>query len=133
VNTRLGRPSPGRRLCSSRQAHPSCEPNSAHQSGQSRAHPRTQLTSQSHAPKWIGAESANSAWDYVPVYDNLRYTILPNGSLAIANVTQREQGYYMCSAKNGFGPEVTKLIKITVHGECLQAASWPQIPREPSC
>lgn len=56
-------------------------------------------------------------WDYLPIYDNGRYTNLPNGSLAIANVTQREQGYYMCAAKNGFGPEVTKLIKISVHGK----------------
>lgn len=59
----------------------------------------------------------------MPIYENLRYTILSNGSLAINNVTQREQGFYMCSAKNGFGPEVTKLIKITVHGKCL-ASDW---------
>lgn len=56
----------------------------------------------------------------MPIYDNLRYTILANGSLAINNVTQREQGYYMCSARNGFGPEASKLIKITVHGKCLE-------------
>lgn len=56
-------------------------------------------------------------FDYVPLYDNLRYTTLSNGSLAIANVTKREQGFYLCSAKNGFGPETTKLIRVTVHGE----------------
>lgn len=55
----------------------------------------------------------------MPIYDNLRYSILANGSLAISNATQREQGFYMCAAKNGFGPEVTKLIRITVHGEYL--------------
>lgn len=35
----------------------------------------------------------------------------------ITNVTTREQGYYLCSAKNGFGPDATKLIEITVHGQ----------------
>lgn len=53
----------------------------------------------------------------MPIYENLRYSILPNGSLAIANATQREQGYYMCAAKNGFAPEASKLVKLTVHGE----------------
>lgn len=62
-------------------------------------------------------ESSGKQWDFVPIYDNLRYTLLQNGSLAIANVSQREQGHYLCSAKNGFGPEASKLIQITVHGE----------------
>lgn len=62
-------------------------------------------------------EGNNKQWEYLPVYDSLRYTNLANGSLAIANVSQREQGFYLCSAANGFGPEVTKLIKITIHGE----------------
>lgn len=61
--------------------------------------------------------STSKLWDYLPVYDNLRYSTLLNGSLLISNVTQREQGYYICSAKNGFGPEMSKLIKITVHGK----------------
>lgn len=62
-------------------------------------------------------ESSNKQWDYLSVYDSSRYSNLANGSLAIVNVTQREQGFYLCSAKNGFGPEVTKLIKISVHGK----------------
>lgn len=61
--------------------------------------------------------------DYLPVYDNLRFSTLANGSLVINNVTQREQGYYVCSARNGFGPEMTKLIKITVHGKLTLSLS----------
>lgn len=72
---------------------------------------------QSRSPRTPIESANNKLWDYVPVYDNLRYTTMPNGSLLISNVTQREQGYYLCSAKNGFGPEMTKLIKITVHGK----------------
>lgn len=64
----------------------------------------------------------------MPIYESLRYSILPNGSLAIANVTQREQGYYLCAAKNGFGPEASKLVRLTVHGKCTQdgwlASQW---------
>lgn len=56
-------------------------------------------------------------WDFVPIYESLRYSILSNGSLAITNATQRDQGYFVCTASNGFKPEASKLIKISIHGE----------------
>lgn len=64
----------------------------------------------------------------MPVYDNSRFSALANGSLAIANITQREQGFYLCSAKNAFGSELSKLAKISVHGECLFLARLLSCP-----
>ena len=62
----------------------------------------------------------------MPLYDSQRFGLLPNGSLAISNATQREVGFYLCAARNGFGPDVTKLIRITVHGKCARSpfANW---------
>lgn len=62
-------------------------------------------------------ETSAKQWDYVPVYEGAHYQPMLNGSLAIANVTQREAGYYLCSARNGFGPDASKLIRLTVHGK----------------
>jgi len=77
---------------------------------------KNQILTKQISPKWL-TESDTKQWDFVPIYENLRYSILPNGSLSITNVTRRESGFYMCMARNGFGPEVTKLIKLTVHGK----------------
>lgn len=43
----------------------------------------------------------------------------PNGTLAIARVAQEHAGNLLCQASNGIGADLSKLIRLTVHGECL--------------
>lgn len=39
-----------------------------------------------------------------------------NGSLIIPKVIRDHEGYFLCQASNGIGPGLSKLIKLTVHG-----------------
>lgn len=42
-----------------------------------------------------------------------------NGTLYIQNVAQSHEGYFLCQAKNEIGAGLSKLIRLTVHGEHL--------------
>lgn len=39
-----------------------------------------------------------------------------NGTLAIARVSQEHAGHFLCQASNGIGADLSKLIRLTVHG-----------------
>lgn len=41
----------------------------------------------------------------------------PNGTLIIQNVSQSHEGSFLCQAKNEIGAGLSKLIRLTVHGE----------------
>ena len=41
-----------------------------------------------------------------------------NGSLVIHNAQKSDSGFYMCQANNGIGAGLSKVIKLTVHGNC---------------
>lgn len=40
-----------------------------------------------------------------------------NGTLYIPSVSQAHGGYFLCQAKNEIGAGLSKLIRLTVHGE----------------
>lgn len=42
---------------------------------------------------------------------------LANGTLYIQSVSQSHDGYFLCQAKNDIGAGLSKLIRLTVHGE----------------
>lgn len=44
--------------------------------------------------------------------------VFENGSLIIYNTQRTDAGYYLCQANNGVGPGISRVIKLTVHGEC---------------
>lgn len=45
--------------------------------------------------------------------------VFENGSLIIYNTQRTDAGYYLCQANNGIGPGISRVIKLTVHGEYL--------------
>lgn len=42
-----------------------------------------------------------------------------NGTLVIKRVTKEHGGHFLCQANNGIGHGLSKLIKLTVHGEYI--------------
>lgn len=40
-----------------------------------------------------------------------------NGTLAISRVAQEHGGHFLCQASNGIGADLSKLIRLTVHGK----------------
>lgn len=40
-----------------------------------------------------------------------------NGTLTIARVGQEHAGHFLCQASNGIGADLSKLIRLTVHGK----------------
>lgn len=43
--------------------------------------------------------------------------VFENGSLNILDARESDQGHYMCQASNGVGAGLSKVIKVTIHGE----------------
>lgn len=43
--------------------------------------------------------------------------VFENGSLIIYNTQRTDAGYYLCQASNGVGPGLSRVVKLTVHGE----------------
>ena len=72
---------------------------------------KSQMTPLTHPP--------GDPWDLSPIYNGPHYTLLPNGSLKVHEVTREVDGHYFCSASNGFGSDVGKLIRLTVNGNDL--------------
>lgn len=54
---------------------------------------------------------------YRTIISNSRIHILENASLVIRDLSQQDQGYYLCQAANNFG-SLSALIKLTVNGRC---------------
>lgn len=44
---------------------------------------------------------------------------LANGSLLIQRAEQADRGYYLCQASNGVGPDLSKVIQLTVHSRLI--------------
>ena len=45
------------------------------------------------------------------------YSINENGTLKITEVTETDDGYYLCRADNGIGHGLSKIIYLTILGE----------------
>lgn len=58
-------------------------------------------------------------WDLSPIFDGPHYTLHSNGSLVVHDANREVDGLYFCSASNGFGSDISKLIRLTVHGKNL--------------
>lgn len=44
---------------------------------------------------------------------------LRNNSLTVDYITDADEGYYMCTANNGIGPGLKKILHINVNGKCF--------------
>lgn len=71
---------------------------------------------------WEKAESTIS--DSKPISNNFRTVIsnshihtLENGSLTIREVSEEDEGEYMCQANNGVGSGLSKVVRLNVHGK----------------
>lgn len=53
---------------------------------------------------------------YQPVISNSHIHALENGSLIIKDVTKSDEGYYLCQATNGIASDISKVIRISIHG-----------------
>ena len=54
---------------------------------------------------------------FEPVGREARFKKLLNGTLIISNITEEDEGQYVCTAKNGVeAGEVSKNVIVTVHG-----------------
>jgi hypothetical protein len=65
--------------------------------------------------RWMKAERAGRG-DYKPVVSNPHRQVYENGSLAIVEAREQEQGDYECRASNGVSTSISKQISIKVHG-----------------
>ena len=43
---------------------------------------------------------------------------LGNGSLWVRRARVEDGGFYLCQASNGVGADLSKVVQLTVHGEC---------------
>ena len=46
------------------------------------------------------------------------FEVYANGSLLIKAVDKDDAGVYLCQANNSIGPALSKMITLTVHGQC---------------
>lgn len=69
------------------------------------------------------SDISSSANAYRTVISNSHIHILENGSLSIREVTESDQGLYLCKAANGIGSGLSKVVKLTVHGTLLSFSS----------
>lgn len=44
---------------------------------------------------------------------------LRNNSITVDYITDADEGYYMCTANNGIGTGLKKILHINVNGECF--------------
>lgn len=65
----------------------------------------------------VGQTSQINSQSFVSIRtsDNIKYQLLSNGSLLINLVQKTDQNLYFCSANNGIGPGVSKMVTLTVH------------------
>ncbi|XP_076348185.1 cell adhesion molecule Dscam1-like [Tachypleus tridentatus] len=59
--------------------------------------------------------SADAPKDFVPLYNSQHYAIFDNGSLSVRDVVKQNEGFYLCQISNNVGPDLTKLISVTVY------------------
>lgn len=55
--------------------------------------------------------------EFKPIISSLYMRVFENGSLVIYNAQRSDAGYYLCQASNGVGAGLSRVIKLTVHGE----------------
>mgnify|MGYP002715457790 CR=1 FL=1 len=51
------------------------------------------------------------------VISNSHIHTLENGSLTIREVSEEDEGEYMCQANNGVGSGLSKVVRLNVHGK----------------
>ena len=61
------------------------------------------------------AGQQNSQFVRIRASDGIKHQLLPNGSLLINLVQKTDAGQYFCSASNGIGPGLSKMVTLTVH------------------
>jgi hypothetical protein len=69
--------------------------------------------------RWSKTEGLdkNPSSDFKPVISNPHVRVFQNGSLALNNVQKSDAASYLCQVSNSIGTGLSKVIKLTVHGE----------------
>lgn len=80
-----------------------------------------------HRDSWIittklaslvsGVDKSPSS-EFKPVISNPHVRVFQNGSLAVNNVQKSDAASYLCQVSNSIGSGLSKVVKLTVHGEC---------------
>ena len=61
--------------------------------------------------------AANAPRDFKPIVSGPHLQVYENGSLSIQDARDSDAGYYLCQASNDIGQGLSKVVKISVHGE----------------
>jgi hypothetical protein len=61
--------------------------------------------------------SGLSPRDFKPIVSGPHLQVHENGSLSLLDARESDSGYYLCQATNGIGQGLSKVVKISVHGE----------------
>lgn len=60
---------------------------------------------------------ADISAQYKYITSSFRVQILENGTLFIDNIDQSDAGLYLCHCSNGIGPDLSKIVRVSVHGK----------------
>jgi len=55
--------------------------------------------------------------EYRPIANSFDIQVLENGTLFIDSVDKKDSGLYLCHASNGIGSDLSKIIRLQVHGK----------------
>lgn len=69
------------------------------------------------AASGAAAVSEESSGEYSPLSSDPLLTVADNGSVILAAAQPLHAGRYMCQARNGIGPGITKVIHLRVNGK----------------
>lgn len=61
------------------------------------------------------ADTTSSTYKHVT--SSFRTHLLANGTLFIDDVQKSDSGLYLCRASNGIGTDLSKVIRVSVHGK----------------
>jgi len=69
--------------------------------------------------RWSKAEeflqTGDASSDFKPISSRPHLRVFENGSLIIYNTQKTDGGFYLCSASNGVGPGLSKVVQLSVH------------------
>lgn len=71
-----------------------------------------------------------SSSTYKHVTSSFRTHILENGTLFIDDVQKSDSGLYLCRASNGIGTDLSKVIRVSVHGKFFLTLFWTSVVQQ---
>lgn len=67
----------------------------------------------------------SSSGDYSPLSSDPMLSVAENGSVLLAAAQPMHAGRYMCQARNGIGPGISKVIHLRVNGKAVRSTRRP--------